>query len=195
MILETAAPAIERCLSELGALHPRLCPRQVLGTRIGLEAGEALGLDLPRADKRLFTFVETDGCFADSVSVATGCWLGHRTLRLVDHGRTAATFVDTSTGRAVRIWPHPDARLRACDLEPDAPSRWHAQRDAYRIMPSSELLEVRPVTLRVDLDALISRNGRRVVCERCGEDVVNDRQVSDEPPLCRHCAGDSYYRI
>jgi formylmethanofuran dehydrogenase subunit E len=59
----------------------------VLGVRIGLAAGEALDLDLPRADKRLLMLVETDGCFADGVSVATGCWLGRRTLRLVDYGR------------------------------------------------------------------------------------------------------------
>src|SRR3712207_7090667 len=48
------------------------------------------------------SFVETDGCFADGVSVATGCWLGRRTLRLVDHGKVAATFMDTLTERAVR---------------------------------------------------------------------------------------------
>ena len=56
-----------------------------------------LNLPLPQKDKRLLTFVETDGCFADGVSVATGCWLGRRTMRLVDYGKVAATFVDTHT--------------------------------------------------------------------------------------------------
>ena len=51
--------------------------------------------ELPQTDKRLYTFVETDGCFADGVMVATGCSLGHRTLRLIDYGKVAATFVDT----------------------------------------------------------------------------------------------------
>ena len=187
---------LDRCLVDLAALHHHLCPRQVLGARIGLRAGELLGLDLPRADKRIFAFVETDGCFADSVSVATGCWLGHRTLRLVDQGQTAATFVDTLTGHAVRVWSHPRARDRAVALLPDAESRWHAQRDAYRSMPTDELLVARAVTLEIDLGALISRNGRRVVCDRCGEDIINDRQViRDARALCRQCAGAGYYRI
>ncbi|MGB1288420.1 MAG: FmdE family protein, partial [Aggregatilineales bacterium] len=75
---------------------------------------------LPQRDKRLITFVETDGCFADGVSVATGCWLGRRTMRLMDYGKVAATFVDTLTGDAVRIAPHPQSRTRAITHCPDA---------------------------------------------------------------------------
>lgn len=48
-----------RSLSELlgasAALHRHLCPRQVLGVRMGVWAGELLGLDVPQADKRLLT--------------------------------------------------------------------------------------------------------------------------------------------
>jgi formylmethanofuran dehydrogenase subunit E len=53
--------------------HSHLCPRQVLGVRMGILAGELLCLDLPQTDKRLFTFAESDGCGTGSVSVATGC--------------------------------------------------------------------------------------------------------------------------
>lgn len=48
-----------------GVLCPlRLCPRQVMGARIGLQGGRLLGLALPQVSgqKRLLTFVETDGC-------------------------------------------------------------------------------------------------------------------------------------
>ena len=83
--------------------HSHLCPRQVLGVRMGMFAGEILGLDLPQLKKRLLTILETDGCFADGVEVATGCTLGHRTLRVEDYGKTAAVFVDTKTGRAARL--------------------------------------------------------------------------------------------
>ena len=192
-----AAPArLEACLAELAMLHRRVCPREVLGVRMGLHAGEVLGLDLPRTDKRLFVLVETDGCLADALSVATGCWLGHRTLRLIDHGKTAATFVDTLAGRAVRIWPHPAARRRAVDFVPDAPDRWHAQRDGYRIMPVADLLRVEDVALTIDLSAIRSRNGTRVVCEACEEDVVNEREVvRGGRTLCLACAGDRYYTV
>lgn len=191
-----ASPRLAACLDDLTTLHRHICPRQVLGVRMGLYAGELLGVDLPRADKRLLVFVETDGCFADSISVASGCWLGHRTLRLMDHGKTAVTVVDTRGEDAVRVWPHPDARERALAYAPDAPDRWHAMRDGYRIMPVRELLEAARVTLDVDLAALISRNGRRVVCGSCGEDVINERAViRDSGTLCRDCAGSPYFRI
>jgi formylmethanofuran dehydrogenase subunit E len=45
----------------------------------------------------LLTILETDGCAADGVSAATGCWVGRRTLRVEDFGKVAATFVDTQT--------------------------------------------------------------------------------------------------
>jgi len=66
-----------------------------------------LRLDLPQSDKRLVTFVETDGCFADGVAVATGCTPGHRTMRLVDFGEFAATFADTQSEREIRIVSRP----------------------------------------------------------------------------------------
>jgi len=186
--------ALTEALAKLVPLHDHLCPRQVLGVRMGLYAGELLGLDLPRSDKRLFVFVETDGCFADSISAATGCWLGHRTLRLIDHGKTAATFVDARAGRAVRVWPHPAARQRAADQQPDARSRWHAQRDAYRTMGVPELLCAQPVGLTLDLDTIVSRPGVRVACAACGEDIVNGRERSVQGvPYCRGCTGERYY--
>lgn len=187
--------ALSTCLARLAVLHDHLCPRQVLGARMGRYAGEILGLDLPRADKRLFAFIETDGCLADSVSVATGCSLGHRTMRLVDHGKTAATFIDTVTASAIRISPHPAARLRASEYVPDARGRWHAQRDAYQLMPTTELLRAERVSLDVDLAAIISRPGRRVTCAACGEEIVNAREITvGGRPHCRGCTGERYYQ-
>jgi formylmethanofuran dehydrogenase subunit E len=159
-------------------------------------AADLLGLDLPQADKRLFAFVEADGCFADGVSVSTGCRLGRRTMRLVDFGKVAATFVDTETMRAVRVSPQPTARDRACDYAPEALDRWHAHLVAYQVMPTSELLRAEHVALTVDMAAIISKPGLRVVCESCGEEVMNEREVIiGVRTLCRHCAGqDPYYQ-
>lgn len=188
--------ALSTCLARLAPLHHHLCPRQVLGARMGLYAGEILGLELPRTDRRLFVLIETDGCLADSVSAATGCSLGHRTMRLVDHGKTAATFVDTVTASAIRISPHPAARSRASEYVPAARGRWHAQRDAYQLMPSTELLRAERVSLEVDLAAIISRPGRRVTCAACGEEIMNEREIIlDGYPYCRGCSGEPYYRI
>lgn len=181
-------------LQQSAALHAHLCPRQVLGVRMGLLGGRLLGLDVPQTGKRLLAFVETDGCAADGVAVATGCTVGHRTLRVIDFGKVAVTLVDTQTERAVRIAPSPHSRTQALDYAPEARSRWHAQLAAYQIMPDDELLIARPVVLRLSLEALLSKPGRRVTCEACGEEIINEREVVHEGTvLCRACAGERYY--
>ena len=126
-------------LSKSAARHRNhLCPRQVLGARMGLYAGELLGLGLPQSDKRMFTFIETDGCLVDGVAAATGCWVGNRTMRVIDYGKSAATFVDRETEYAIRITPAPTARARARDYALDAPDRWHAQLVGYQVMPTMQ---------------------------------------------------------
>lgn len=174
--------------------YHHLCPRQVLGVRIGAYAGELSGLDLPQNDKRLFCIAETDGCLIDGLTSVTNCTVGHRTMHVRDYGKTAATFIDTTTDQAIRILPHPESRKRAEFYAPSAPDRWHAQLEAYQIMPATELLIVQPVLLTISLESLISQHGRRVVCEQCGEDIINERYVQVQGRiLCRICAGESYY--
>jgi formylmethanofuran dehydrogenase subunit E len=174
--------------------HDHLCPRQVLGVRMGVYAAELFDFDLPQSDKRLFAFVETDGCLTDGIAVATGCSLGRRTMYLMDYGKSAATFVDTLTERAIRISPTRESRTHASAYAPDAPDRWHAQLAAYQVMPAQELLRAQPVTLNVSLREIISEHGNRVVCEECGEDIINQRHVHVEgKTLCRACALGAYY--
>ena len=185
---------LDELLEKTAALHNHLCPRQVLGVRMGMLAGELLELDLPQPNKRLLTFLETDGCFADGVAVATGCWLGHRTLRLMDYGKVAATFVDSKFDRAIRIGVHPDARYSAREAEPDARSRWHGQLAAYQHLPADQLFVWQPVQVRFSLEALISRPGVRVNCAHCGEEIINERErIINGETLCQACAGEGYY--
>lgn len=182
-------------LSESAAQHRHLCPRQVLGARMGLLGARLLGIEQSNAGKRLLVFVETDGCAADGVSAATGCTVGHRTLRVIDHGKVAATFVDTHTGCAARIHPHRCSREAAQRYAPDAASRWHAQLHAYQVMPDEELLVAQRVKLTVSLEQLLSKPGRRAECAACGEEIINEREIVREGRiLCRACAGETYYR-
>ncbi len=188
---------LQLLLKETASLHhDHLCPRQVLGVRMGMYAGELLGLNLPQSDKRLFALVETDGCMTDGIAVATGCWWGRRTMRLIDYGKAAATFIDTHGGRAVRISPALTARVRSECYAPDAPDRWHAQLEAYQVMPAGELLDAQDVALTISLQAIISKHGGRVACDQCGEDIINERYIQQgERYLCRPCAEGGYYSI
>jgi len=186
---------LQTLLKESAKRHrDHLCPRQVLGVRMGMYAAELFQLDLPQSDKRLFAFVETDGCLIDGIVAATGCAVGHRTMRVMDYGKSAATFVDAQTERAIRITPTRESRTRAEVYVPDAPDRWHAQLAAYQVMPADELLLAQEVRLTFSLAAVISQHGHRVVCEHCGEDIINEREVyADGQILCRACAGEAYY--
>lgn len=186
---------LSELLDQSAALHRHLCPRQVLGVRMGMWAGELLHMELPQPKKRLLAIVETDGCFADGVAVATNCWTGRRTMRVEDFGKVAATFVDTDDGRAWRIAPHPAVRSVAPAYAPAAANRWEAMLLAYQTMPTTELLVATPVVLRVPVQTLVSRAGVRATCEICGEEIINEREVIVEGQVrCRGCAHGSYYR-
>ena len=186
---------LDELLRDSATHHHRLCPRQVLGARAGMFAASLLTLDLPQSDKRLLAIAETDGCFVDGISAATGCYVGRRTLRVEDFGKTAAAFVDTRTERAVRIAPRLDVRELAKQYAPDARNRWETQLLGYQHMPDEDLLNFQWVTLRINVAALVGQAGIRVNCDACGEEIINQREVIwDSKILCRACAGQAYYQ-
>lgn len=194
MAAGTSHPQLEDLLRQAGGLHRHLCPRQVLGVRLGMYAAQIFPGAFPQTSKRMLALVEMDGCFADGVSVATGCSLGHRTMRLADEGKIAATIIDTRDGRAVRLFALPDLRARAVAAVSAVPSRWHAYLEAYKQFPLEEIFGSREVALTFDLKALIGQPGTRTVCAQCGEEILNQREILREGQvLCRSCAGQSYW--
>lgn len=187
---------LQELLQASAARHSHLCPRQVLGVRIGLAGARAMGLEVPCHDKRLLVIVETDGCFADGVEVATGCTIGHRTLRVEDYGKPAATFTDVIARRSLRLAPRPGVRPRAFTHAPAESSHYRAMLHAYQVMPDDELLIFQEVELQPSIAAIRSQPGVRVECAFCGEEIINERErVINGQILCRSCAGSSYYRL
>ena len=182
-------------LAQARARHSHLCPRQVLGVRIGLAGADALAIDVPLRRKEMLVIVETDGCFVSGIEVATGASVHRRTLRVVDYGKIAATFVEVASGRAVRIAPRRDVRDRAWHFaEANETRRYFAMLQGYQAMPLVELLRVEAVELTTPVAALVSRAGARVNCMQCGEEVINEREVvRNGEVLCRACAGNGYY--
>lgn len=186
---------LEEILAESASRHKSLCPRQVLGSRVGLAGAAALNMDVPRDDKRLLVIVETDGCFVSGVEVVTGCAVNHRTLRVEDYGKIAATFINVKTGEAVRVAPRLDIRQRAQDYAPDEKRRYYAMLKGYQEMPTEELLSIEEVVLTTSVETIVSRAGVRVNCDDCGEEIINEREViHDDRVLCRACASPSYYQ-
>jgi len=186
--------SLESILRQSAEPHKHLCPRQVLGARMSLLAGEILGLELPRVDKRLLVIAETDGCTVDGIIAATACHVGGRTLRILDFGKVAATFIDTHPEESIRIFPRREARALSGDYAPAARNKWEAMLFSYQVMPVSELFSVHRVSLSMPLSKIMGRTGMRAVCEMCKEEIINGREVMNGGSiLCWACAGNTYY--
>jgi formylmethanofuran dehydrogenase subunit E len=106
------------------------------------------------------------------------------------------TFVDTLAGQAVRIVPRAQARELAYAFAPEARSKWEAQLLGYQRMPAEDLLSVQPVQLSTPIEPILGHAGRKAICESCGEEIMNGREIAREGQvLCKSCAGTSYYRF
>ena len=106
-------------LDEAVRFHGDECPGQVLGVRMACAGCRDVGIDDPRtAGKSLIVFVEVDRCAVDAIQALTGVSLGKRTMKFLDYGKAAATFVNTVTGRSVRVAARESAHRRCSSCPP-----------------------------------------------------------------------------
>ena len=189
-----AARSFDSLLLEAVRFHGHQCPGQVLGVRMVLAGCRAIGVDEPRqAGKDLVIFVEIDRCATDTIQALTGVSLGKRTLKYLDYGKMAATFVNVRSSQAIRVAARESARERAREWAPLAGTAREAQITAYRCMPEKELLALELVRIN---PGWLDRRRVRVRCAACGEGINDEREVSvDGRALCRPCSGLSYYAL
>ena len=174
------------------------CPGQVLGVRMAVLGLQLVGIRDPkgRDRKSILVIVEQDRCATDAIQYVTGCSVGKRTLRLLDYGKMAATFVNLRSNTAVRIYAREESREQARAYFPDITDKYTAQAMAYRIMSDDELFTVMEVTLRLPDGGRPVKTSARVVCECCGEHVEDEKQVVKEGRmLCRSCSEGLYYAV
>jgi formylmethanofuran dehydrogenase subunit E len=95
----------KKCLENAKAFHGDLCAGITIGTRMSILGLKTIGIDDPKGKNRkgIIVFVETDRCVTDAILVTTGCHPGKRTMKILDYGKMAATFVNLKTGKAVRV--------------------------------------------------------------------------------------------
>ena len=187
--------SLEEYLALAAQSHGHMCPGQVLGVRMAMLGLKELGIDDPvKHRKRLVTFVEIDRCATDAVGLVTGCRLGKRSLKFVDYGKVAATFVDLGTQRAVRVVARDDSRARAKEMFPELGDASKRQLEAYKVMEDADLFFLQRVKVKLRPEDLPGRPRTRVTCEQCGEGINDgrERRVASRV-LCRSCAGESYY--
>jgi len=192
----TADMDFEFLLEESLKIHGHLCPGQVLGVRMSILGLKAVEIEDPRGrdSKNLLVFVELDRCATDAIQSVTGCSLGHRTMKFMDYGKLAATFLNLKTGRAVRVIAKEELRQMAEEHFPEIENKYSAQLEAYKVMPNDTLFDVMEVTVKLNPEDMPGRPLSRVQCDNCGEYVQDLREVCRRGKiLCRPCAGSGYY--
>ena len=177
-------------------IHGHICAGQVIGVRMSMLGLERISIDDPKgADrKKLYVLVEIDRCATDAIQSVTGCSLGKRSMRWMDFGIMAATFVNLETGKAVRITAREESRELSKKYYPALANKYQQQLEAYKIMPEEELFSFQDVKADIPECDMPGRPLRRVQCEGCGDYVQDCREVEqDGKILCRACAGQRYY--
>ncbi|HEU4343190.1 MAG TPA: molybdopterin-guanine dinucleotide biosynthesis protein B [Candidatus Binatia bacterium] len=181
--------SFEELLKECSAIHGHHCAGQVLGVRMAIVGCREVQIDEPKGCKKLLVYVEMDRCATDAVQAVTGCSLGKRTLKFLDYGKMAATFVNSETRQAVRVLAKDDARLAAPQYARDAANPKEAQKQAYAVMPEGALFSIQPVTVNIPEETMPGFRSARVYCEECGEGINLRREVQlAGRTLCIPCA-------
>jgi formylmethanofuran dehydrogenase subunit E len=157
---------------------------------------DKIGISDPKGKDRkgLIVYVEMDRCATDAVQSVTGCSLGRRTMKFMDYGKMAATFVNLKTGRSVRVVVREEAREKASALFSGIENKEEAQLEAYAVMADDDLFDVMDVTVTPRPEDMPGKPLRRIRCEACGEHVQDMREIRrDGRVLCRPCVEGSYY--
>jgi len=193
----TGMDTFESLLKNSAAAHGHLCPGQVVGVRMAMLGCRLIGLDEPtRPDqiKKLIVYVEMDRCTADAVAHVSGVKLGRRSLKFMDYGIMAATFVNLETDKAFRVISTEEARSLALSYAPEIDQKYPQQLEAYKRMPDSVLFRVQQVRIAVPDEDLPGPTRYKATCSRCGQ-VVRDRRevIKDGHTFCKPCTDDAYF--
>jgi len=189
---------LDGLIAECGKLHGHICPGQVLGARIAVLGCQLTEIRDPRgADrKNLFVWVEIDRCVTDAITAVTGVRLGKRSLKFMDYGKVAATFLNHSMNRAFRIVAKDESRDLADSLFPAIEEKKERQMLTYRQAEDAKLFKVESVRIELGDFEMPGRPRRRISCSQCGEGVNDGRDLVDalNRRVCRACAFGGYYQ-
>lgn len=188
----------EELLAGSVAAHGHLCPGQVVGVRLAMLGLRLLGFEAPPTYsqlKQLIVFVEMDRCTGDAVAYVTNVRLGRRSLKFVDYGIMAATFVNLESGQAFRVLSTEESRDLAQVYSPLETDKRQAHLAAYQIMPDSVMFRVQEVQVDLTPFDLPGPTRYKATCVLCGQVVRDHREVvKDGLTYCQPCAGGGYFK-
>jgi formylmethanofuran dehydrogenase subunit E len=175
----------ELYLKKVGEHHGHICGGIALGTKMTLAAMKKLGMEPGVKNKNLIVYVEIDRCMTDAVQVITGCSLGHRSLKHIDYGKFAATFVNLQTGKAIR------ATIKE-SFDSKGPTEEMCRK--VETTPDEEMVILQDVKIAIPETDLPGSPRQKAFCASCGERVMDGREViQGDKILCRGCGKGKYY--
>ncbi len=188
----------EQLLEGSAKEHGHLCPGQVVGVRMAMLGLDLIGLENPKETrdiKKIIVYVEIDRCATDAISYVTGVKLGRRSLKFMDYGVMAATFVNLETGKAYRILSTESSRDAAARYAPGIEDPHMQQLEAYKVMPLSELFEVTQVEVNIKESDMPGPATCKTACQTCGLIIRDAKEVIiDGRAYCHACSNQAYFK-
>jgi len=190
------------------SFHGHVCPGLAMGYRVAETALRLLGVDRPH-DEELVAIVENDTCAVDAIQVVTGCTFGKGNLVFNDYGKGVFSFFSRDKKKGIRIGyrkfpslPESEqARLGALQEKiRSGGSVTESEREEYSELRESLIQSILVCAPEKILDwrsleekpPHAARIRPSIVCERCGEQVMETRIVGvDGRKLCIPCSNET----
>jgi formylmethanofuran dehydrogenase subunit E len=183
-ILEKIAdPEVRAQVERVAPFHGYLSTGAFIGIQMLNLARRVLDIN---GDDRLFVVCETYNCLPDPFQVLAGCTIGNKGLKIVDHGKMAATI--SKRGPA-------GSRVKAVRIMLDPAKTVLYPRLHYWFMKTCKVPHPEAVSILLEagesvytweiLDLVVPEKPRKQItlCRECGESFV---QREDEA-LCQAC--------
>lgn len=180
----------EKLLAEAVSFHGHKCAGIESGTRMTMCALKKIGIADPKGadSKKLIVYVEVDRCATDAIAALTGCRPGKRSMKVLDYGKMAATFVNLESGKAVRL---------ASTFGKNRPDDGTGAMPDFSTVPDEDLFIIQDVEMAMRPEDLPGKPVRSAVCSKCGEKIMDGREVDlAGKPFCVPCSENkTYYRV
>jgi formylmethanofuran dehydrogenase subunit E len=179
-------------LAKAVEFHGHLCLGQILGVIMAESGLKAIGTTDP---KKIIIYVENDRCIADAIQILTGTRFGRRSMKLVNYGKMAATFINTETGDAYRVWVSGKIK-EIMGTENIEKYKDKNQFEKLLEVPSEEIVSIQNVIVKIPKEEMPGKPLRTVFCVNCKEKIFDGKELpSEKGPLCKACAEKPYYIV
>jgi len=199
----------DRLLNRAAELRGHLCIGLPLGLKMASLGLRLLGVKGEKDYDNLIVFVESDRCTVDAIQVMAKCSAGSRRLKVLEYGKSAASFIDRRTGTGFRIVTKNDFMKDATELAikdgimeegqsvgEGSQLERRVMMNAFMKMTPEELFDAQEVILERSYVNEHKRTHEKVLCSNCGETVMDGKGTTlGDRVLCRACSGGAYYRV